>query len=82
MVLKFTIARVGALVWALVYGGLLSFALGVALRDSDAQLGHGLSIAGLALASVGVCLVWVRSRMVARHSAAERPAGPDSSHTP
>ena len=80
--MKFTIARVGVLVWALVYGGLLSFALGVALRDSDGRLGHGLSIAGLALVLAGVCLVWVRSRMVARHSVAERLAGQDSSHTP
>ncbi len=79
MVLKLSVARVEVLVWVLIYGGLLLFALGLALRDSDAILGHGLGVAGLAIAVAGAVLVWVRSRMVAKPPAARRPADADSS---
>ena len=82
MVLIVTVATVEVLVWVLIYGGLLTFALGLALRGSDGVLAHGLSIAGLLLAAVGACLVWVRSRMVARNLAMKAPVGPGPSNPP
>ena len=82
MVLKISVARVEVLVWVLIYGGLLTFALGVALRGADEVLAHGLSIAGLLLAAVGAGLVWVRSRMVAENLAMKAPLGPGPSNPP
>ena len=71
--MKFTIARVDVLLWALIYGGLLVFAVGLALRGFDPALAPGISIAGLVLATGGAVLIWVRSRMVAAAQRASRP---------
>ena len=61
-------ARVEVLVWVLIYGGLLVFGLGLALRDVDAVLGHVLWIGGALVAVAGVVLIAVRARMVAQAS--------------
>lgn len=51
------------LVWILIYGGLLSLGLGLALQQrGDAALGWTLVAGGGAVAAVGVVLIWVRSR--------------------
>lgn len=52
-----------ALIWVLVYGGLIVLGLGFAVQRSDAALGWGLVVAGAVVAAVGALLVVVRSRM-------------------
>ena len=55
--------RVEVWVWVLVYGGLLLLGLGLSVQRSDASLGWGIAALGIAFASIGVLLIWVRSRM-------------------
>ena len=51
------------LVWILIYGGLLSVGLGLALQQrGTAALGWTLVAGGGVVAAVGVVLIWVRSR--------------------
>ena len=56
-------STVEALVWVLVYGGLLLLCLGLFTARSNADLGWLLGMAGGAIAAVGVVLIYVRSRM-------------------
>jgi hypothetical protein len=65
MVLKMSAKRIATLTWVLIFGGILSLALGLVMSRSDAVLGW--SIAGVAIVAVvvGVVLIWVRSRMEA-----------------
>ncbi len=63
MVLKISAARVGALTWVLILGGMLTLALGLVVRRSDADLGSGIALASVAAIAIGVLLIWVRSRM-------------------
>jgi hypothetical protein len=50
-------------VWVLVYGGLLTLCLGLAVGRSDAGLGWPLALGGAAVAAFGVVLIVVRSRL-------------------
>jgi hypothetical protein len=56
-------SHVEALVWVLVYGGLLLLCLGLFVLRTDTTLGWLLGLAGGALAVAGAALVYVRSRM-------------------
>lgn len=56
-------STVEALVWVLIYGGLLLLVLGLFVARSDAGLGWVLGSAGAVLAAAGVALIVVRSRM-------------------
>ena len=50
-------------VWILIYGGLLSVGLGIALQQRGSPaLGWMLIVGGGAVAGLGVVLIWVRSR--------------------
>lgn len=50
-------------VWILIYGGLLSVGLGIALQQRGSPaLGWTLTVGGGAVAGLGVLLIWVRSR--------------------
>lgn len=51
------------LIWILIYGGLLSVGLGLAVQRTDAALGWGIVTAGGVTAAVGAVLIFVRSRM-------------------
>lgn len=55
-------SRLEALVWILIYGGLLLLCLGWFVQPRDATLGGGLMVGGGAVAAVGVLLIVVRSR--------------------
>ena len=55
-----------ALVWVLVYGGLLVFGLGVALSRGGLDYGWSILVAGLVIAVAGAVLIYVRSRMAER----------------
>ena len=66
--MKLTTGRVQALVWVLVYGGLLVFGLGVALSRGGIDYGGSVSMAGgIAVARGGAD--HVRSRMTDRTDA-------------
>ncbi len=58
-----TLQRMHQLIWALIYGGLLTLVLGLATARTDEVLGWTLSAVGGVLATVGVVLIGVRSRL-------------------
>lgn len=58
-----TTARLEALVWVLIYGGLILVGLGLAVLQRDAGLGWGLVALGAVVALAGAVLVVVRARM-------------------
>jgi hypothetical protein len=51
------------LLWTLIYGGLFTAVLGLAVRHGDPVLGWSLIVLGGLVAACGIVLVWVRSRM-------------------
>ena len=55
--------RLQALVWILVYGGLLTLVLGLATGSYDADLGAFLVVGGGIVAALGVVLIFVRARL-------------------
>ena len=57
------IARLHALIWILIYAGLLTLVLGLFTRHSDTVLGCSLIIVGALVAAVGAALIYVRSRL-------------------
>ena len=65
MVLKMSTRHIATLTWVLIFGGILSLALGLVVSRSDAVLGWGIAGAAIVAIVVGVVLIWVRSRMEA-----------------
>lgn len=60
-----TLKRLQQLIWALIYGGLLTLVLGVSVQRTDDALGWAMVAGGAVLALIGFVLVFVRSRMKA-----------------
>ncbi len=58
-----TIARLQQLIWALIYGGLLTLVLGLSVQRSDDALGWSMVVGGGIVAAIGFVLIYVRSRM-------------------
>lgn len=58
-----TLARLEALTWVLIYGGLFMLVLGIASHDETAIGGWSLSVLGILAAVAGVVLVFVRARL-------------------
>ena len=56
-------ATVEALVWVLVYGGLLLLVVSLFASRHDAVLGAWLRLGGAAMVGLGLVLIVVRSRM-------------------
>jgi len=56
-------STVDALIWVLVYGGLIGLGLGLSVQRTDAGLGFGLVVVGAVAAVAGVAFIYVRSRM-------------------
>jgi hypothetical protein len=56
-------STVEALVWVLIYGGLLLLSLGLFVQRADGPLGWLLIATGGLLAAGGVVLIYLRSRM-------------------
>ncbi len=52
-----------AWVWVLVYIGLITFGVGMAVWRIDDTLGWSIAGAGFALLVLGVGLIWVRSQV-------------------
>lgn len=57
------VAALEALVWVLIYGGLLTLVLGLSVQRMDADTGWLLVIGGGVVAAVGVVLIYVRSKI-------------------
>lgn len=57
------ITRLQALIWILIYAGLLTLVLGLSAARIDTAIGWSLVVGGSIVASVGFFLIWVRSRM-------------------
>ena len=55
--------RIEALVWVLVYGGMLALIAGWFVQSSLEPLGWTLMLGGAALAASGAVLIYLRSRM-------------------
>ena len=57
------IARLHAFIWILIYGGLFTLVIGLAVVRSDDGLGWWITGVGVALAVSGAVLVYVRSKI-------------------
>ena len=60
-----TLQRLHKIIWALIYGGLLTLVLGIATARTDAAAGWVLMVGGGVVAAVGVVLIAVRARLKA-----------------
>ena len=58
-----TVARLQALIWVLIYGGLLTLVLGLSVQRMDDAIGWSLVVVGGLVAAVGFVLIYVRSKM-------------------
>jgi len=58
-----SIARLQALIWILIYGGLLTLILGLSVQRTDDAMGWSLVVGGGVVAAVGFALIYVRSRI-------------------
>jgi len=56
-------ARLDAIIWTLIYGGLITLVLGIASHGRTAVGGWSLSVLGAVAAIAGVVLIVVRSRL-------------------
>ena len=57
------ISRLHSLIWALIYGGLLTLVLGVFVERSHEPAGWSMMVLGLCATIAGCVLIYVRSRM-------------------
>ncbi|HYW58742.1 MAG TPA: hypothetical protein VE934_17465 [Polaromonas sp.] len=57
------ILRLHKLIWALIYGGLLTLALGVSVQRTNDAIGWSMVVGGGILAAIGAFLIYVRSRL-------------------
>ncbi|MDQ3060639.1 MAG: hypothetical protein M3R45_14155 [Pseudomonadota bacterium] len=60
---KRVVAWLQALIWVLIYGGLLALVLGLSVQRMDADTGWPLVLGGGAVAALGVVLIYVRSKL-------------------
>lgn len=56
-----TVARLQALIWILIYGGLLTLVLGLSVERMDEDFGWSLLMGGGLVAALGFVLIYVRS---------------------
>ena len=58
-----SLQRLHHLIWALIYGGLLTLVLGLATASTDNVVGWSLIVVGGIAAAAGVVLIDVRARL-------------------
>ena len=58
-----SVARLHALIWVLIYGGLLIVVLGLSVQRTSDPIGWSMVVVGALLAVLGIGLIYVRSRM-------------------
>ena len=56
-------ARLHKIIWALIFGGVLSVILGIFVSQTDNAVGWMMIIGGVVLTVAGAVLVYVRSTM-------------------
>jgi hypothetical protein len=57
------VARLQALIWVLIYGGLLTLVLGLSMERLDDAIGWSMVVIGGIVAAAGFVLIYVRSRI-------------------
>ena len=57
------VARLQALIWVLIYGGLLTLILGLSVQRTDDAIGWSMVVGGGIVAAIGFVLIYVRSRI-------------------
>ena len=57
------VAWLQALIWVLIYGGLLTLVLGLSVERSDEDAGWSLVVGGAVVAAAGLVLIYVRSKI-------------------
>ncbi|MES2363325.1 MAG: hypothetical protein V4646_16260 [Pseudomonadota bacterium] len=57
------IARLQALIWILIYGGLLTLVLGLSVQRTSDPIGWSMVVGGALVAALGAVLIYVRSRL-------------------
>lgn len=57
------VARLHALIWVLIYGGLLTLVLGLSIERLDDDFGWALVVGGGVVAVAGFALIYVRSKL-------------------
>ena len=70
------LARLDALIWALIYAGLLGVAIALALRSETPELAVVVGAGGVAVLVAGIALVAYRARIARRGPEAEPPPSP------
>jgi hypothetical protein len=68
-----TLARLDALAWILIYGGLFALVLGIASHEQTVVGGWSLSVLGTLAALAGVVLIFVRARLGEAAPGAQSP---------
>ena len=58
-----SLARLGALTWVLIYGGLLTLVWGVWVDRADGNAGWLMMAGGALAAAIGFFLIYIRSRI-------------------
>jgi len=58
-----SLARLGALTWVLIYGGLLALVWGIWVERSDEDTGWLMMSGGALAAVIGFFLIYLRSRI-------------------
>lgn len=58
-----TVAWLQAVIWVLIYGGLLTLVLGLSVERLDDEVGWTLVAGGGLVAVVGFALIYVRSKI-------------------
>jgi membrane protein implicated in regulation of membrane protease activity len=75
-----TLARIDALVWTLIYGGLFAIVIGIAAWRASQATGWSLAVLGVLLVVAGVVLIAVRARL--RESPAPGAQSPSDQRRP
>jgi Mn2+/Fe2+ NRAMP family transporter len=55
--------RLATWTWSLIFGGMLTLALGLTVQKIDPMLGWVLVVASVLAVVVGIVLIWLRSTM-------------------
>ncbi len=63
MASKTTLQRLQALIWVLIFGGLMAVVFGLSLERYEPEVGLGIITGGALLAALGVVLILVRARL-------------------
>jgi undecaprenyl pyrophosphate phosphatase UppP len=58
-----TVKWLDRLIWTLIFGGLLTLVVGLAIQRGDEATGWSFVVVGAVLVATGIPLIWLRSRL-------------------